>query len=204
VAILCLAPAVADAQAVSIYVDGKRRDGRFPPQLRNGRTLMFLRDTFDAIDAAVIWYSGERRIKAWLAEDEIELWIGNPNAKVNGKTVTLDQPPIIDEATNSTLVPLRFIGEAVGAGVKYTNSGNRVDIDTAQIPYMTEKAPFAVGDTVEILLYPKDIWVKAKVTRVFEQARGLDSYGVEYQEPPPNARVMSPTLRRTYIRKVRG
>ncbi|MCB8932935.1 MAG: hypothetical protein H6534_05780, partial [Chthonomonadaceae bacterium] len=27
---------------ITVYIDGVRNDGRFPPLLRNGRTMMFL------------------------------------------------------------------------------------------------------------------------------------------------------------------
>lgn len=196
--------AALQAQVISIYVDGDRRDGRFPPQLQNGRTLMFLRDTFDALNCAVQWYSADQRIKAWIAETEIELWIGKTEARVNGQTMMLDQAPIIDKATGSTLVPLRFIGEAVGAGIKYSARGNRVDIDRMQIPYWTETAPFKVGDTVEMLEQTRDRWIKAKVLRVFEVKVGLDRYNIEYTEDGPNGRVMRPTMSRSHIRKPRS
>lgn len=191
-------------QVIGIYVDGKRRDGRFPPQLQNGRTLMFLRDTFDALGAAVKWDPAEKKITAWLAEDEIEVWIGAGNAVVNGERVALDQPAILDPASGSTLVPLRFIGESLGAEIKYTGSSNRVDINTRAIPYYTEKAPFKVGDPVEILITGKYVWQKGTVKKVTEFKDNMDSYVVEYKEGPPNNRTMTPSLRRSHVRKPRG
>jgi len=197
--------AVAGAvQVIGIYVDGKRRDGRFPPQLHNGRTMMFLRDTFDALGASVKWDPAERKITAWLAEDEVQVWIGETNAMVNGESVTLDQPPILDAKSGSTLVPLRFIGESLGAGIKYTGSSNRVDVDTMAIKYMTEPAAFKVGDEVEILITGKYVWQKGTVKRVIDNKSTYDNYVVEYQEGPPNNRLMQPSLRRTHVRKVRG
>ena len=104
----------------------------------------------------------------------------------------------------ATLVPLRFISEALGAGVKYDGSQNRVDIDKSKMAVFNEKAPFRVGDTVEILFPVKDQWIEAKVIRVFEFDDSLDSYVVEYKEPGPRGRVMTPNLRRTYVRKPRS
>lgn len=43
----------------------------------------------------------------------VELAIGNSNSKVNGKDKSVDVPPTI--INNRTMVPLRFIGEALGA-----------------------------------------------------------------------------------------
>ncbi|MCB0824549.1 MAG: hypothetical protein KDC26_00005, partial [Armatimonadetes bacterium] len=47
--LFALMAAFSHAQEISIYIDGVRDDGRFPPVLRNGRTMMFLRDTFDRL-----------------------------------------------------------------------------------------------------------------------------------------------------------
>jgi hypothetical protein len=47
----------------------------------------------------------------------IELQIGSKNATISGKAVTVDPPPYIKSGT--TLVPLRFIGEAFGAKIDW-------------------------------------------------------------------------------------
>jgi outer membrane protein assembly factor BamB len=47
----------------------------------------------------------------------IILQIGNKTAEVNGELFTLDVPPVI--MVGSTLVPLRFIGEAFGAEIEW-------------------------------------------------------------------------------------
>ncbi len=204
---LCLASSVASASEIAVYIDGVRDDGRFPPLLRNGRTMMFLRDTFDRLGAAVQWYGSEKRIKCWQGDTEIELWIGKTTAKVNGKTVQLDQAPIIEDyegAGAATLVPLRFVAEALGAPVQYDGSQNRVDIARKEMWIFNEKAPFKVGEMVEILMPTKDQWIPAKVLRVFDFTDALDSYVVEYTEPGPNGRVMTPNLKRTLVRKARG
>lgn len=197
---------VSSAQEISVYIDGERDDGRFPPVLRNGRTMMFLRDTFDRLGAALKWFPGEQKIMAWQGDTEIELWIGKTTAYVNGKAVILDQPPIIENYPGlggATLVPLRFISEALGAGVKYTGSQNRVDIAKSDMWIWNEKAPFKAGDTVEILFPTQAKWIKAKVLKVFDHDGSMDRYEVEYTEEGKNGRVMRPTMARNMVRKAR-
>lgn len=204
---LGIVSAVASASEISIYIDGVRDDGRFPPLLRNGRTMMFLRDTFNRLGAAVQWFPTEKRIKCWQADTEIELWIDRKVAVVNGREVELDQAPIIENYEGmggATLVPLRFVAEALGAPVTYDGKQNRVDIALKELWIMKEKAPFKAGDTVEILMYTKDMWIPAKVIRVFDYPDKIDSYVVEYKEEGPNGRVMTPNVTRTYVRKPRG
>ncbi len=51
----------------------------------------------------------------------VTLIIGNKTAKVNNKNTVMDVAPFIDKASNRTLVPLRFIGEALGASIDWDN-----------------------------------------------------------------------------------
>ncbi|MDD3393489.1 MAG: stalk domain-containing protein [Anaerotignum sp.] len=49
----------------------------------------------------------------------VELYLDRNEAFDDGERVLLEQPPIADEKTGRTLVPLRFIGEALGAKVSW-------------------------------------------------------------------------------------
>lgn len=68
--------------------------------------------------------------EAWTMEDDriawdiLELPIGNNDAKVNGKTVKLDQPAQIIEGR--TMVPLRFVAEQLGCEVEYVSDDKTV------------------------------------------------------------------------------
>ena len=56
----------------------------------------------------------------------IILYIGEKRAEVNNQTVILDTPPMIIKG--STMVPLRFIGEAIGAELNYDNSEQKITL----------------------------------------------------------------------------
>jgi hypothetical protein len=51
----------------------------------------------------------------------IKLYIGDYTAFINDKAIKLDAPPYISQG--STMVPLRFIGEAFNAKVEWLNHG---------------------------------------------------------------------------------
>jgi C1A family cysteine protease len=57
---------------------------------------------------------------------EIVMWIGKNNALIDGNEVILDQPPIIDQVTWRTLVPLRFIAENAGYGVQWIENEQKI------------------------------------------------------------------------------
>ena len=58
----------------------------------------------------------------------INLGIGTKKASINGVIHTLDAEPFINPEAGRTLVPLRFIGEALGADVDWDPENQRVNI----------------------------------------------------------------------------
>ena len=186
----------AHAQVIKVYFDGVQEDLREPAILRNGRTLLGLRETFDRLGAVVYYDSSTRRITAWRGERTVEITIGSPDAVIDGKPMTMDQPPIIEGRT--TYVPLRFLGEALAAGVKYVGSSNSVYIDTVVMGFFNEKAPFRAGDSV-LYLYRRE-WKEAKVLKVTDHASTEDVFQIEFVEP--SGRVIKPSVGRRYIRAV--
>ncbi|MCC6351328.1 MAG: copper amine oxidase N-terminal domain-containing protein [Fimbriimonadaceae bacterium] len=190
-----LSTALAQSQEVPVFIDGIEEELREPPILRGGRTLLGLRKTFDLLGAVVYFDSATKQITAWRAERTIQLQIGNLEAKIDGRTVTLDQPPIIEN--KSTSVPLRFLGEALGAGVKYVGSTNSVYIDTVPMGFFNEKAPFKAGDKV-LYLYRRQ-WLPATVVQVFDNDNEEDRYVIDFVEPSGRKVRISPGRR--HIRK---
>lgn len=59
----------------------------------------------------------------------IQMVVGSTKAYVNSKEVALDQPPVIENGR--TLVPFRFIGEALGATIEW-------NADTKTVTYLLE------------------------------------------------------------------
>lgn len=66
----------------------------------------------------------------------IVLRIGGYAAEVDGKSVALDQPAYIERATNRTMVPLRFVSEALGAKVDWDAATQTVTI-LQEVPYVS-------------------------------------------------------------------
>lgn len=54
------------------------------------------------------------------------MYVGRTSADVNGKTVSLDAPPVL--RGNSTMVPLRFVGEQMGLKVDWNNKSKSVNL----------------------------------------------------------------------------
>ena len=88
---------------------------------------MPLRGVFQQLGAGVVYSNGE--INAQGNGRSISLHIGSTQATVNGRPVYLDVAPFLVGAR--TLVPLRFVAQALGAYVQYSQSNNAVDITSA-------------------------------------------------------------------------
>lgn len=192
---LCLSWAsICVGQEVHVFFDGVEESLREPAILRGGRTLLGLRETFDRLGAVVYYDSSTRQVTAWRAERTILIQIDRPEAMIDGRTVTMDQPPII--VGSSTYVPLRFLSEALGAEVKYVSSSNSAFINTKTMNFFNETAPFKAGDTV-YYLYRRE-WSPAKVLKVTDYPDKEDVYLIEFKEP--SGRVITPSVGRRYVR----
>jgi len=118
VAVLTLTFAgVAYAKLPEVVLDGRQLAFDVPPVIEQGRTLVPLRAIFEALGAKVGWNSAARTVTATKDGVEMRLTLGQATAYRNGQPVTLDVPAKI--VKGRTLVPLRFVSEALGCRVKW-------------------------------------------------------------------------------------
>lgn len=121
------APANGASAPISVLIDGRALDfGNSPPQSVNGRLLVPLRAIFEALGAQVDFAGGT--VRAQRGPTQLQLQIGSQNAVVNGQPRTLDVPA--QAIFGRTFVPLRFVGEALGAGVAFNNATQTVSISS--------------------------------------------------------------------------
>jgi hypothetical protein len=130
-AVLMLAAAAfSAAQGISVIVDDRPVQFRnVGPQYVNGRVLVPLRGVFEQMGAYVEWNPATRTVMASRADTDVRLQIGDRTATVNGMTQLLDVPAMIYRG--STMVPLRFISESLGANVQWFDTNREVVISTS-------------------------------------------------------------------------
>jgi hypothetical protein len=130
-ALLALMPSAVHAQGqmINVTVDGEPvQFAGQPPIERLGSVLVPLRGVFERLGAQVAYDPGTRTILAARGNTSISLPLGSRNAVVNGQIQTLSQPAQVINGT--TLVPLRFVSEALGAFVEWRGSSQTVVINT--------------------------------------------------------------------------
>ncbi|SEN84323.1 stalk domain-containing protein [Paenibacillus sp. OV219] len=110
--------AVAKAQstAYTVVLDGKKLALNPAAQQINGTTFVPMRSIFNALGASLTWEASTKTIFIVKSRTTISLQLGSKKAVQNGKTITLAQAP--QQIAGATMVPLRFVAEALGADVQ--------------------------------------------------------------------------------------
>jgi len=119
----------ARAQDIRVTVDGELVQFQdLGPQQVNGRTLVPVRGVLEKLGANVSYNSATRGVVASTPTIDIQLTIGSTIAIVNANNVTLDVPA--QTINDHTFVPLRFLGEALGAEINWDPATRTVIIKT--------------------------------------------------------------------------
>ncbi len=118
--------ALADDISIGIEIYGRKVTFDVMPVNVNGRVLVPLRGIFETLGANVSWDDATKTVSATREDTSISLTIDKNIATVNGKEVSLDVPATIIESR--TLVPVRFVSEALGEKVNWIDSTKTVVI----------------------------------------------------------------------------
>lgn len=114
---------------ITVVVDGDYLIFDQSPVSVKGSTLVPMRTIFEKLGAEVRWNAGDQSVTAVKGETSIWLQLNNRTAKVNGKDQALETVP--KSINNSTMIPLRFVSEALGAKVKWDSSKQTIMITSA-------------------------------------------------------------------------
>ncbi|MCZ8521005.1 stalk domain-containing protein [Paenibacillus caseinilyticus] len=166
--------AAAAQQPVKVFVDTTRISFEIEPLLIDGTTLVQFRPLFEGMGMKVKWDEAQRLVTGSQDGLTIELRIDEPYAAVNGRKVELSQGARIVDG--STMVPLRFIGEATGAIVHW-------DPVNREISVVTDKLLASLGMTKEEML-----------TKLADYAANQQTPPAAPQEPAPGAQEPAPPV----------
>ncbi|GGG06111.1 hypothetical protein GCM10010912_58440 [Paenibacillus albidus] len=121
--------AVAAQVTVSVHVDGK--PVKFPdakPYSEDNRVMIPIRFVSEALGAKVS-YNKERVVTIEQGTKKITMKVNSDTVTVDSVIKKLDVPARLQQ--NRTYVPLRFVSEALGAGVGWNQQKHLVTITTA-------------------------------------------------------------------------
>lgn len=116
----------ASEDKIGIDIYGKEVTFDVMPVNINGRVLVPLRGIFETLGAKVTWDDATKTVLASRNGTNVKLTIDSKTAYINDKEITLDVAPGIMESR--TLVPVRFVSEALGEKVDWIDSTKTVVI----------------------------------------------------------------------------
>ncbi|MFK0522757.1 CotH kinase family protein [Paenibacillus illinoisensis] len=114
-------------QTISVTLDGQKIS--FPdqdPLEQSGRVMVPVNAILEALGAEVTWDKTAKTVTAVLNDQTLVLQIGSSTAAVNGETLDIDAPAIIQNSR--TLVPVRFISEGLGLTVNWDQTAAQVSL----------------------------------------------------------------------------
>ncbi|WP_164515110.1 N-acetylmuramoyl-L-alanine amidase family protein [Paenibacillus lentus] len=123
VVLLWALPGIGQASAASnsIFLDGQELEQPEGAQagLVNGSVMVPIRVISEGLGYEVGWEKQNGTVSIKQGDRSLQLFIDNEKAIVDGSDITLSSPPLLKEDT--TLVPLRFVGEQMGLQVSWDN-----------------------------------------------------------------------------------
>lgn len=132
---------IVDVQAASeikIQVDGKILSSDVEPVIDQGRTLVPLRVVMENLGAKVSYEHETKTVIIKKFTRNVILKINSKEARIDDEIAILDVPAAI--VSNRTLVPLRFVGQALGSTVHWEDKTKTVVIGAPRLIFDTKEA----------------------------------------------------------------
>lgn len=101
----------------------------------DNRTMVPVRFVAEALGAIVGWDNASRQVTITYNDNITVLTIDSATYTINGETKVMDTAPVINEGLDRTMVPVRFIMEALGLSVAWDNTNRLVIIAPATAPW---------------------------------------------------------------------
>lgn len=138
IAMLFATPALASESQIGPYVGTMVEEEMFIP----------LRGILQEFGYQVNWDATQKTAVLKNKDQHIQLTVNNKTALVNGSTVAVDSSPVIEDG--QVYIPLRFVGQAIGADVNWNNQ-----TQTAIVKYSDKSASVFVNNQEKIKKYSR-------------------------------------------------
>lgn len=146
--------AMAD-DGISIIVNGEEISFSEMPYIEDGVTMVPMRAIFEALGAEVNFDVETKEITAKLDENNIKFFSNSKIAIVNGQTKS--SAKAVKNIDGTTMIPLRFVSEALGAIVDWDQDTKVIEINTRQIyPLVDDEASIVTDESLDSVEYTTD------------------------------------------------
>ncbi len=118
---------VSADENISLTVNGKSIETQVPPTIIDGRTMVPVRDIFEACGAKVNWDANTKTITGEKGNTTVVMQIDSNMLFINEKVTEMDATPVIIDGR--TLAPARYVAESFGGIVDWNAEDKVVMID---------------------------------------------------------------------------
>jgi len=172
-AAMASAPVLADVtNPVGVAVNGTQiQFGGTQPMELHGSVLVPLRGVFESLGASVDYNPATGTIVAVKGDRRIVLPLNSSEATINGQPQQLSQPAQV--INDTTLVPLRFVAEALGDYVEWSAPTHMVMIQTQEPPIALAHRDMG-ADGVLVMGYVHRVITDTTPTQLEVRVNGVD------------------------------
>ena len=119
ISLLCLIPTVSaySEKVISLEIDGTVIRTEVPPTVIGGRTMVPVRDIFEACGANVTWDPATKKITGSKGGKNVVMQVGSNKLYMNSSVATMDCTPVIIEGR--TLAPARYVALGFGGTTQW-------------------------------------------------------------------------------------
>ncbi len=132
--IFCLIPTSCADTQVKLNIDGRNIDASAAPMIKNSRTLVPVRIISEELGANVTWNNADRSVYITKGDHSVLLRVDR-----NFIEYTIDGAKSYDLSdaapqifNDTTFVPIRLIGNALGVGIQWNEDSRTVAIDSKE------------------------------------------------------------------------
>lgn len=118
----------AENNEISVYLDAVKIEFDVKPQIINGRTMVPIRAIFEEMDAFVEWDGDLGTAVCTKGDTVVKMTVNSMDMYINNQLTTMDIAPVVIDGR--TLAPARYVAEAFGATVQWSQENNAVLILT--------------------------------------------------------------------------
>ncbi len=114
----------------TLKVDKKTINCEVPPIVFDDYSVVPARDVFEAMGATVEWNAMNQKVTVKYDSTKVEVYINKRGVKVNGVEKTAPIPAKL--INGKTMIPVRFVSEALGFSVDFDSSTDTILIETGR------------------------------------------------------------------------
>ena len=119
------------SSAITVYINDLPLTFDAEPELISGTTFVPVRPIFEALNIDFQWSDIRREVTADNGTERIHFKIGSPTAIHNSEITTLPCAPYLKNGR--TMIPLRYLSEALGFHVEWDETQGRIDVKSTKL-----------------------------------------------------------------------